>query len=123
MYEFARKLCHCYGLMAAGHSPTELAAGPALWNCSNEGQELNVPLRNTQRDFFLSMAEAQCQNTHGIICTVSVPVPAEAAGCHQWFLLKGGCFLSCSYSSTCCQQKLSNPHIFNFHTTSASLSV
>lgn len=83
MYEFARKLCHCYGFVAAGHSPTELAASPALWNCSNEGQEQNVPLRNTQRDFFLFMAEAQCQNTHGIICTMPVPVPAEATGCHQ----------------------------------------
>lgn len=54
-----------------------------LWKCSNEGQELNVPLRNTQRYFLLLMAEAHCQNTHGIICTMSVPVPAEATGCHR----------------------------------------
>lgn len=62
MSEFARKLFHCYGLRAAGHSPTELAASPALWNCSSEGWGLNVPLRNTQSYFFLFMAEAQCQN-------------------------------------------------------------
>lgn len=63
-----------------------------LWKCSNEGQELSVPLRNTPRHFLVFMAEAHCQNTHGKTCTMSVPVPAEATGFHQQFLLKGGCF-------------------------------
>lgn len=64
MYESVRKLFHCYGLVAAS---------PALWNCSHEGQELNVPLRSTQRYFYLFMAEAH-MNTRGIICTMSVPL-------------------------------------------------
>lgn len=119
MYEFARKLFHCYGLMAARHSPTELASSPALWNCSNEGQGLNMPLRNTQRYSFLFMAEAHCQNTLGITCTMSLLCLYLPSVVYA----EGRLFLSCSYSTTYSQQKLSNPHIFNFHTTFANLSV
>lgn len=93
MYEFARKLFHCYGLMAARHSPTELASSPALWNCSNEGQGLNMPLRNTQRYSFLFMAEAHCQNTLGITCTMSLLCLYL-----PWVVYtEGRLFLSCSY--------------------------
>lgn len=75
--------------------------------------------------FFLSMAEAHCQNNHRIICTVNVcavPVPADSYRVPPIPSLAGGGRLFLSFfHSIQCQQKLSNPHTFNlpynFHTS------
>jgi len=105
---------------------------PALWNCFNEIQELNMSPRNTQMYFLRFMAEAHCQNKHGIICTVMSVLCLyllKATGYHRYlfwqvgcgvFLWEGGCF--CPFlmvlftaSRSCESHTFSAP--LNFHTS------
>lgn len=120
MYKFARKLFHCYGLVAARHSATELATSSLevfQWGPRTERATKKHPEAFPCVHGWGPLPEYTWNNLHNVsACTCwSYRVPSVV-------FAEGRLFLSCSYSSTCCQQKLSNLRIFNFCTTFANLS-